>query len=164
MLIATPTLDGCFCGAYVGGLMNSVRVLSQAGVGVDWVYFSHAPVLSTVRAQIVPRFLDSGASHLLCVDADQGWRGEDVLRLLSHNAPFVTAAYARWQGAAFDVAETCTRTWSGAWPASARGAWASRSFVGTCSRAWPRRTRSGACKDRTSGISSRSRRGVATLR
>ena len=104
VVIGTPSLHGDFCGSYVGSLMATVVALAQAGIGVDWAYLPGCPVLSSARAELAARFLKSASTHLLFVDADHGWSPNDVLRLLSHDASFVAATYARWQGGDFDIA------------------------------------------------------------
>ena len=103
LVIATPSFDGSFVEAYVAGLLASERALRDADIDMNWVSTSNCPVLSSARASLVATFLESGASHLLFVDADQGFTSVDVLRLLSHDVPFVAAICARWEGGHFDI-------------------------------------------------------------
>ena len=86
------------------GLLDTLRVLRDHDVGVEWCHTSCNPVLTVARAQLVRFFMNSPATHLLMVDDDHGWTGADVLRLLGHGVPFACAAYARKSGGAFDLA------------------------------------------------------------
>lgn len=89
VMIASPSYSGEFPAIYVSALLGTMSLLSDHGAEVGWGLANECPLLSLARARIVTAFLASQASHLLMIDADQGWRPPDVLRLLGHGLPMV---------------------------------------------------------------------------
>lgn len=75
---------------YFSGLRTLALLLEQRlpcaiTAAADCALVGHA------RADLVAQFLATDATHLLMVDADVGWEPGDVLRLLDHNVPLVSA-------------------------------------------------------------------------
>lgn len=49
------------------------------------------------RDVLTARFLDSGASHMLCVDSDVGWQPEHAQLLLDSGKDFISGCYPKKQ-------------------------------------------------------------------
>jgi hypothetical protein len=89
VLIASPSYDGKFADIYTESLVSTFALAAYRGIGVSWFCCSCQSILSLARALIAAEFMAGSATHLLMVDADQGWRAEDVLQLLQHDLPLV---------------------------------------------------------------------------
>lgn len=54
-------------------------------------------ILPRNRDMLTDKFLDSGASHMLCVDSDIGWHPAQVQALLDTGKPFISGTYCKKQ-------------------------------------------------------------------
>jgi len=52
-------------------------------------------LLPRSRDILTAKFLESGASHMLCVDSDIGWRAEQAQQLLDLGRPYVSGVYCK---------------------------------------------------------------------
>lgn len=93
VFVAIPTHDGrVHCQTMAGCLqaLQSPEVLVQ----IDQMGGSFLPIL---RDKLTRRFLDSPATHMLCVDSDIGWGVEHLLKLLAVGRDFVSGVYCKKQ-------------------------------------------------------------------
>src|SRR5688572_27439621 len=86
LFIGTPSHVGLKT-EYVLSLLN-LYTLSGYGVQVTEVFFPKSSILHQNRNQIVARFLNSTATHLLMIDDDISYQAEAVLRLLAFDKEF----------------------------------------------------------------------------
>ncbi|MBS0559459.1 MAG: hypothetical protein JSR21_05340 [Proteobacteria bacterium] len=95
VMIATPAYDGTLCVAYVQGLIETERALRDAGISLSLHFTMQNSLVMHARNEIVADFMRTDCTDLIFVDSDIGWRGADVLRLLSYDLPMVAGAYRR---------------------------------------------------------------------
>jgi len=79
-------------------------LLHQRGVRAQIEFEIGNSLIADARNKLVSRFLASGASDLLFIDADLSWTAEDLLRLLAYPVPFVAAVYQRKSRTKIDFA------------------------------------------------------------
>jgi len=95
VMIATPAYDGTLCVAYVQGLVETDRALRDAGISLSLHFTMQSSLVMHARNEIVADFMQSDCTDLIFVDSDIGWRGADVVRLLSYDVPVVAGVYRR---------------------------------------------------------------------
>lgn len=91
VFIATPTHGAQNSVVYTQALWRTVTEFSRQGVKSGLLMMDGASVEKS-RNFLTARFMDSGMTHLLWVDADQGWQPMDVLRLVAQDKPYVGVA------------------------------------------------------------------------
>jgi hypothetical protein len=90
--IATPTHNCTVDTEYLVSIWKSMQYFNQIGLRSNLLLSDGASV-EKARNFLVARFLENpDFTHILFVDADQGWEPTDVLRLLAHDKLFVGAA------------------------------------------------------------------------
>jgi len=105
LFIATPCLDGNVSAHYAASLVRSVTLLQRQGWRSPQVDFEIGnSLIADARNKLVARFLASDCSDLVFIDADLSWRAEDLLRLVSHDTPFVAGVYQRKSRTKIDFA------------------------------------------------------------
>lgn len=91
VVIATPTYDQQLTTTYVNSLWKTQAYLLHYGVRCGFVAYDGANVAKS-RNYLAATFMLHDATHILCVDADQGWEPIDLMRLLAHDREFIGAA------------------------------------------------------------------------
>lgn len=98
LFLATPSHDGSLWREYVGGV---VQLNSHFHRTPHWEGFRHETIcgswLPRLRDALTKQFLDSGFSHMLCVDSDVAFTPADVEALLATNKWVVSGCYPRKQ-------------------------------------------------------------------
>lgn len=89
--IATPSY-GAPAYWYLHSLVSTIPALERAGHTIQWKVYEGCCYVHLARNQLVRDFLVSEADELLFIDADIGWKPEDMIRLVSHDKPIVGAA------------------------------------------------------------------------
>jgi len=89
--IATPSY-GAPVYWYLHALTSTIPALERAGHQVQWKVLEGCCYVHLARNKLVRDFLMSEADELLFIDADIGWRPEEMLRLAGHDKPIVGAA------------------------------------------------------------------------
>lgn len=92
ILLATPCSSNQFCGDYVRSIAQMPIAMHNAGIKLDIAIETRTSDIARARNMLARQFLDGPYTHLLFVDADQGWRPEDVIRMVSHGLPLVAGA------------------------------------------------------------------------
>lgn len=93
IFIATPTVDNKFHSAYMGGLIDCVEAFRDR-YNVANTLGSFLPM---ARDRLTLLFLNSNATHMMCVDSDIGFSAADVQKLLDTGKDFVSGVYCRKQ-------------------------------------------------------------------
>ncbi len=93
LFLATPIYDNWVHHAYMMGAVNTLLAFP----GELIVHKQRGSYQPSNRNQHTWRFLQSDATHFLCVDPDLGWSAVDVLKLLEARRDFVSGIYARKQ-------------------------------------------------------------------
>jgi hypothetical protein len=105
IFIATPCLDGLVDAHYTASLVRTMALLHQRGWRAAQIEFEIGnSLIADARNKLVSRFLASDASDLVFIDADLSWSPEDLLRLVSFDAPLVAGVYQRKSRAKIDFA------------------------------------------------------------
>lgn len=95
LFIATPAYGGKIDDIYVHGMMDTIPRLLTAGIGFSYRTIPNESSIEKARNIMLQEFVESSATHLLFIDADMGWSGNDVMRLLMHDKDVVAAAGVR---------------------------------------------------------------------
>ena len=74
--------------------LAGVLTAKDAFAGRIVIELEKGSFLPRQRDQLTRRFFDSGASHMLCVDSDIGWRASHVEALLATGKDFISGIYA----------------------------------------------------------------------
>lgn len=92
--LATPCYGGMASIVYMRSVLDLQAACAERGVGLE-VYLGGGDALITrARGIMAARFLDATAhTHLFFVDADIGFRPEQVFRLLDHDADIAGGVY-----------------------------------------------------------------------
>lgn len=93
VLIATPAYDGTVHAQYAVSLNETIMQLAIAGIEARPFIECGGSLLIATRNRILQTFLDSEATHLLCIDSDLGWPAEAVLSMLQQNKDFIAGVY-----------------------------------------------------------------------
>lgn len=93
LFLCTPTHDGRVHVPYHQGCLRTTSAFH------DRISIAHraGPILPRNRDLLTDGFLDSPATHMLCVDSDIGFGPEQVQALLDLGLPFVAGTYSKKQ-------------------------------------------------------------------
>lgn len=94
LFIASPSYAGPES-EYSMALMQTVGELNKCGINnkIHWHRGNSAPDLA--RCMCVAEFMLSGMTHLLFVDDDTHWRGQEIVRMLAMDLPVLGGTYPR---------------------------------------------------------------------
>jgi len=96
VFVASPIYNDQCYGSYTNSLLALQAALLQRGVGFQYAWTKSASLITTARNYLVDVFLTAtNATHLLFVDADMVFRGEDVLRMLDSGLDIIAPIYPR---------------------------------------------------------------------
>lgn len=94
IFVASPVYGAACYMPYVSGILSLQRACLAAGIGFEHFYVSGTALLHQQRNVLVSAFMHhSSLSHLLFVDADVGFEGEDILRMLQSGKEMVLGPY-----------------------------------------------------------------------
>ncbi|GJE40219.1 hypothetical protein [Methylobacterium persicinum] len=92
--VASPVYGAACFMPYVTGLLSLQRACLEAGIGFEYFYVSGTALLHEHRNVAASAFMNhSDLSHLLFVDADLGFEGEDILRMFHEQKDVVLGPY-----------------------------------------------------------------------
>ena len=92
LFICSPSYSGEFNCHFVTSLLQTCDLLKKKDIPYE-VYFSvYDSLVARSRNDLVDRFLKSKCSHILMIDADQGWEAKAVPEMLKLNKDFITGA------------------------------------------------------------------------
>lgn len=95
VFVATPAHGGQFEDAYIHGLVDTIPRFLQAGISFQFRTIANESSIEKARNIMAQEFLESGCTHMLFIDADMGWSGDSVMRLLGHDKDIVAAVGVR---------------------------------------------------------------------
>jgi hypothetical protein len=94
IFVASPVYGASCYMPYVTGILSLQRACLAAGIGFDYFYVSGTALLHQQRNVAVSAFTrHSDLSHLLFVDADVGFEGEDIVRMFHSGEELVLGPY-----------------------------------------------------------------------
>lgn len=91
IFIATPMYGGMCYGAYAKSLFVTMKTLLDNGIEVQFRDIYNDSVISSARNILTNLFLKSNCDYLLFVDADQTFKPEDVLKMISEDKDVIGA-------------------------------------------------------------------------
>lgn len=95
LYIAVPAYTGEVTADTAHSLCEAALLLARAGIKTTFDFICGCCYLDTVRNILSDRFLRSGATDLLFVDADVGFAPESVLQIAAQKRPFVAGVYPK---------------------------------------------------------------------
>lgn len=93
VFIATPCYGGNVTQEYVQGLLSWLLSSMQTGVSSSIHFSAHESLIPRGRNHLVAEFMTTDCTHLLWIDADIKFKGQDIIRLLRADRQVVSAAY-----------------------------------------------------------------------
>jgi hypothetical protein len=92
LVVATPCYGGQVTVKYLTAALALQRSADQRGIRIDFLCLSSSALITHARNRLVAIFLDQpSATHLLFIDADQGYEPDQVFRLLGFDADVCAA-------------------------------------------------------------------------
>lgn len=101
VMLATPAYDGRVHVPYAISLSETTALLLNSGVQVCYNITTSGSLLVAERNRILKIFMQSDATHLLCIDSDLGWVPQFVLKMLLTGKEFVAGVYPGRDGKTF---------------------------------------------------------------
>jgi hypothetical protein len=93
--IATPAYGGQCDASYVYGLCDFTRLCVERSIAAKMYIQAGESLISRARNHIVTTFRRTKCSHLCFVDADMGWRGQDLFDMIESDLPVVCGIYPK---------------------------------------------------------------------
>ena len=92
--VATPSYGAVVTTGYALGLLDLYDMSSTHGFGIRVNFNSFDSLITRARNTMVAEFLaDDRFTHLMWIDSDIGFKGEDVVRLLRADRPVAAGVY-----------------------------------------------------------------------
>ena len=95
LYVATPCFGCQMSVAYMVSILNLQAACVQRGIECFIDFIGNESLVERARNILAARFLESGATHLLFIDADIGFSPDAVFRLLDSKKEVVTAVYPK---------------------------------------------------------------------
>lgn len=96
IFIATPMYGGMCAAPYTVGMLDTLEVLTLNGYKLTYHFLSNESLITRGRNTLVDIFLNkSSAKYFLFIDADIGFRGNDVLKLIQSDKEVVCGLYPK---------------------------------------------------------------------
>lgn len=92
LLITVPSHDGKYEAEFVRSLMATRDMLVATEAKFEFAELNYCADIALARSRLFGTFLRSNHTHMLTIDADMGWKAQDVLRLFESGHDFVCAA------------------------------------------------------------------------
>lgn len=82
LCIGTPFYEIKAYSPYIMSLMNSIRLLREAGIRFEFLEVSGDSYVDRAKNTLVHQFLNGDCSHLMMIDSDLGWNADGFAKLL----------------------------------------------------------------------------------
>jgi predicted O-methyltransferase YrrM len=93
--LAIPTYDSKLHGPCLYSLLQSLPMLEKAGIGYDVFVLGGNCHVDDARNGCVREFLLTDCTELVFIDADVGWRPQDLVTLINHDRDVVAGVYPK---------------------------------------------------------------------
>lgn len=94
LLVLTPCFGGQVTASYMNAILGLITVSNQVGLRISFQTISNESLISRARNCLTSVFLaDKRFTHLMFIDADIGFHGEDVLRMMARDIPIIAGVY-----------------------------------------------------------------------
>ena len=95
VLICTPCMTAQYDSRYMKSLHRTIKEVERFGGTVDLAEVMYCADLALARSRLLGVFFRSRYTHLMWIDADMGWREQDVVRLLVRKRDFIGGVGAK---------------------------------------------------------------------
>ena len=95
VFMATPMYGGMCTGTYTAALMQTPMTFSKAGVQLYYTYMMNESLITRARNSLAYDFLASQATHLMFIDADIGFRPEDIVEMVKRDVDIICGLYPK---------------------------------------------------------------------
>lgn len=95
LMIATPMYGGMCTGVYVQGLLFTMQKMRELGINVAWCQMSNESLITRARNELTRVFLESEHDYLMFIDADIGFDGEAIARLIAADKDVACGIYPK---------------------------------------------------------------------
>lgn len=93
--IGIPCYNGLIDTWTTAGIVRLQKVCQAAGIPLTLDIHRGGSLIEVARNKIVRHFLESDCTHLVFIDADVGFFGDDILKLISHDKDICGGVYPR---------------------------------------------------------------------
>lgn len=104
LMVGTPMYGGLCHDAYLLGMLDLQHLCIDMRVPLATHTIRNESLIHRARNRILRDFIDSSCSHLIFIDADIGFVGRDVFRLVAHGKEMAGATYAKKNREKYDPA------------------------------------------------------------
>ena len=100
-MIATPCYGGQLTEGYLHGILSTIHKAQQRGIQIHLNTMGNESLITRARNTLVCQFLDMDKkepekfTHLLFIDSDIGFRGENVIKLIESGHDIACGIYPR---------------------------------------------------------------------
>lgn len=96
VFIAVPMYGGACFAPFVTGMLQAQEALSRKGYKLGYQFLCNESLITRGRNSLVNAFLTkTTAKYFLFIDADIGFKGEDVVKLIETNKEFICGLYPK---------------------------------------------------------------------
>jgi hypothetical protein len=96
LMIATPCYGGMIGSAFMRSMLQTQNLLNQANIKFSFVSIDNESLVTRARNNLMAMFLTNPyPTHLMFIDADIGWDGTDILRMLHWDKEVICGAYPK---------------------------------------------------------------------
>lgn len=95
LFVATPMYGGLCHGTYAVALLTSVGIFSRARIQMQYAYMMNESLITRARNSLTYDFLETDATHLMFIDADIGFRPEDIPPMIEADKDIICGLYPK---------------------------------------------------------------------
>ncbi len=96
ILVVTPAYGGLAYVGYISGLLNLERVCREKNIKIDYEFCYNESLIPRARNTLTDLFYNkTDYTHLLFLDADIQFDGEDIIKMLDYDKPLVGGVYPK---------------------------------------------------------------------
>lgn len=95
LFIATPCYGCMMTSQYLQCMLQTQLSLASRGIGMILQTVGNESLITRARNLLTKQFMDSGATHLLFIDADISWDPAAIYRLLEKDEGVVSTSYPK---------------------------------------------------------------------
>jgi hypothetical protein len=95
LFVATPMYGGLCTGMYTSGIMQMVGVCSQNNIELYYSFMMNESLITRARNSMAYDFLESGATHLMFIDADISFNPQDIPMMLKADKDIICGLYPK---------------------------------------------------------------------
>ena len=95
LFVATPMYGGMCTGMYASAIMQLVGVCGQNGMQMFFSFMMNESLITRARNSMAYDFLESGATHLMFIDADINFNPNDIPPMVRANKDIICGIYPK---------------------------------------------------------------------